>query len=79
MSLSTEIAAVRPRRKGEPCGVRRIGEALSAVERAELDDALANKTILGSQIGEALRGRGFQIQDQTITRHRRGDCTCELG
>lgn len=79
MSLSAEIRQTRPRRKGEPCGVMRVGEELTAVERAELDDALDDHSILGSQIGEALRKRGFRIQDQTITRHRRKDCACESG
>jgi len=61
---------------GPPCGVSTILALMDPVDRAELVEALASIQYKGSKIAEVLNRRGFDINGQTIQRHRRGLCRC---
>lgn len=61
---------------GPKCGVYLVRAVLSAEDRADLDTALADIMIANKAIMLALNARGLTISLQSISRHRRGDCSC---
>ena len=73
--LLEEIRAERTR-SGPSCGVSKVLDALKPADRADLESAIADKVITGSQIARALSKRGQRLAAQTIAKHRRGDCNC---
>ena len=75
MSLLSEIEAAATNR-GTICSVYRVREALSKADQADLDTALADNGIAGSQIARALSARGHKVKGDTVQRHRKGDCAC---
>lgn len=76
MSLAEEVAAVTATsRKGLPCGVATVLDALDAADRADLRTLLESE-VAGVHIARALTNRGHEIKGHTIQRHRHGDCAC---
>lgn len=71
MSLAEEARA-HASRPGPRCAVCRYLE--DPTIGPELAEALADDSLYGSAIGAALRGRGYPVGDQTVTRHRGGGC-----
>ena len=76
MSLLDEARA-QTRKPGYACTISGIIEDLGD-EAAELDAMLAlpNRDLPTSAISRALRARGFQFREDTLGRHRRGECQC---
>lgn len=71
-------AAARP----TGCGVGLVLDSLDPDLRAAVNEALGNRSVSHSRIAAALREVGASLPDgrplaqQTIGRHRRGDCGC---
>ena len=75
VSLLEEIAAAT-RAVGGVCTVGTILAGLSPEDRADLESALADPAFLGRAIVRVLHARGAKLSDETLRRHRRGDCKC---
>jgi hypothetical protein len=75
MGLLDDITASR-NRPGPACSVALFAAGLGPKDRADLTAALADEKIEGAQIWRAIRDRGFTSQQNTVSRHRRGDCAC---
>lgn len=77
--LLDEIEQQRGKQKPGPrCAVALVFEALNDADAADLRAAFAGNHH-SSSIGRALRSRGFTLSDYTVARHRRGNCSCEVG
>jgi hypothetical protein len=76
MSLSDALQRERELKiKGPPCQVCVLVDSLPVGEdRDYLVTALADASFTGEGISRALVAEGYQIQGQTIQRHRRGIC-----
>jgi hypothetical protein len=61
---------------GPKCGVYTLRTVLSDADRKDLDVALTDIMISNKAIMMALNARGFSIGLQSVSRHRRGDCSC---
>ena len=59
-----------------PCRVWSTKENLSKQDAKELDEALADPSVTGKAIADVLKARGHNINQGSVTRHRRGDCAC---
>lgn len=75
MSFADEARQLVPV-KGGTCSLGRLLTEASASDRKEYLDALGDSTIPASAIARALKVRGVNLVEQTIARHRRGDCKC---
>ena len=64
------------KRPGGKCWYPNIVSVLSPEDVADLDVALANSKYLSSTITQVLRKRGFNVTENSMRRHRRGDCQC---
>jgi hypothetical protein len=73
MGLKDEVVALRSVR-GPQCRMCRLLTASSALERAEIEDALQDPELEGFALARALTARGHTISGQTLNRHRRGLC-----
>lgn len=58
------------------CGFDDVLSKLSAQLRKDVVEALAKHPT--SAVGRVLRQRGHKVSDETIRRHLRGDCSCQL-
>lgn len=76
MGLFEEIQQANKTRTGTPCTVGTILNAMSKEDAKTLREALADPSIKGTAIWRALSGRGYKINEGTVTRHRRKGCTC---
>lgn len=65
-----------PSRTGTLCRVQIVCGQLSETEATELLEAVADKTITAAAIERVLNRKNLRLQASTITRHRRGECTC---
>jgi len=75
--LLDEIMAHNRGRAGTVCGIHKLYEALPADDVEALKQAIADPMVKATAIARALKGRGYQITDSVITRHRRKECVCE--
>lgn len=78
MSFAEDVAAANSRRSSQcTVGVWRgeFGKS-NPKEAAEFDQALEDPTVNGSAIHAAMKLRGFKEGANTVTRHRRGGCSC---
>lgn len=76
LSLADDLANLRPNHGGTPCGV---AAALAEMDEADRDvflAAIANPRLQGEGITRILRQHGYQIGNQSVSRHRRGVCSC---
>ena len=70
-------------RPGPGCAVPGTLAQLSESERAAVSSGLdiafhkTDRHVTYRSISRFLRSLGYDISDQTLGRHRRGDCTCE--
>ena len=76
-SLMGEIVAQNNITKGPPCTFVSVLASLTPDDRDGLKEALGNPEIRNTAIRRALVGRGFQISEYTVSRHRKGECLCE--
>jgi hypothetical protein len=58
------------------CTVRKILEALGN-EADQLRAALADRSIKSSAISRVLAARDLKVSGEVVSRHRRGECSCE--
>jgi hypothetical protein len=72
----TEFTTVQASRKPVRCHVELTRQDLSPAKRAKFVAALENLTIQSSVIAEVLRRWGTPIGQESLQRHRRGDCGC---
>lgn len=77
MSLSKRIAEYEPPRIGGRCRTCAALSEASPEDRAALEAALADPRYSNAGLSRILKEEGFQIQESTVRRHRRGECTRE--
>lgn len=65
-----------PVRTGTFCRIQVIREQLTPQEFTDLEQALADRQITAAAIERVLARKNIRLQQNTITRHRRGECTC---
>ena len=58
------------------CAVRTLFETLEPKDVTILKDAVANFDWKPKTLSRALRDRGIVISDDSIARHRKGQCSC---
>ena len=78
MSLLDDITAER-RTGGTRCNVGHALREMSDADRGDLIEAIGNERYPAAAISRALAKRTppVELRDQSITRHRRGECHCE--
>ena len=72
-NLRDEIAALS-RKTGYICTVETWLRGQK--DRAEWEDVLGDPTLQSAAIWRAMTSHGYTFKTQSLTRHRRGDCTC---
>lgn len=75
MSLRSALEASTAHRKGPRCSVANLLDTLDDDDRQALLDAFASD-LQHAQITRALKAEGHRVGDQTIARHRGGECSC---
>ena len=75
MSLADALDSEGARRKGPTCSVSGILAALDDADRESLLAAFAS-TQPSSAISRALATVNVQVASTTLSRHRRGECSC---
>lgn len=75
MSLQEHLAKPAPRYKPR-CGVAAVIATLTGDDLSALHAALSDPGFTASEIARALRLEGHNVGDDSVRRHRRGDCTC---
>jgi GAF domain-containing protein len=68
--------AQEARKRARVCGLTRVLRELDEGDAADLVAAMDDKKLMHTTIAEVLVARGFEINDQIISRHRRGQCGC---
>ena len=59
-----------------PCGTATFIAEQSPADRADILEALADTSIPSATIWRAVKPLGYRHCQQTLARHRRGDCQC---
>lgn len=59
-----------------PCRLGRIMVELSKKDHEALQSALGDPDVSTHRIYRVLREEGFVLSYSTVSRHRRGDCSC---
>lgn len=75
-SLLEEMRTEARRPKGPPCGMAVILDQLDDQERAQLEEALSDRSITAHIIATVLTNHGHRVALQTVGRHRGGRCAC---
>ena len=76
MGLLEDIKRERPTPNRPTCTIATIVRDLDDEDRAAFETVIYDYSVPCSAIGRALRGRGVNVSDQTLNRHRRGICAC---
>lgn len=76
MSLLEQLARPKSPFRSR-CTVAKLLEQLPSEDREALTRALADPKFQGTQISRALRAEGHRVGDDSVRRHRRGDCACD--
>lgn len=76
LNLNAQLNTGPKVRKGPPCTMRTVLEALNDDDRKALEEALADRTQPHTHIFRVLRDNGVNISINTVHRHRRGECAC---
>ena len=74
MGLKDALEAQTRGRPGFRCAVCKLLDDLPTEDAEALRTALLDPQVQGSQIARALVSEGHEIKQNTVTRHRRGDC-----
>ncbi len=74
MSLRDEIPGA-VRRPGTTCRVATL-IATAGKDSGEIAELVADPTISARALIRVLQRHGYDINDNSLTRHRRGDCVC---
>lgn len=75
MKLQEALAQSRPQ-IGATCATARMLEAVDANTRAEILDALDDKSLSNAHLSRAFTLLGFKMADGAVQRHRAGGCRC---
>ena len=63
-----------------PCKIATVISELQPADKTVLVQALADETRWPAKtLSNALKARGIQLVDSTISRHRQGHCSCLKG
>jgi hypothetical protein len=78
MTLTADAFEQASQLKRAQCSLVTIYAALSPKDRRELEAAMARPpdVVTHAGIAKVLRAAGHRIDGQTISRHRRGLCSC---
>lgn len=77
LGLLEEIeVASASHRKGPLCTIARIMAEMPEVDAADLETAFRESKYSNKAIFMVLRGRGHDVAQTTVARHRRGECAC---
>jgi len=74
VAFKDALAGTRKGRPSTACVLCHLLATMPESEAADVQAALDDTGVQGSQIARALRLEGHKISDWTVTRHRRGDC-----
>lgn len=74
--LLDEILAHNNNRPGTVCGIAKMYEVLEPDDAEALKTAVNDPMVKATAIARALKGRGHQINESVVTRHRRKECVC---
>lgn len=75
MGLKEALEAERAKKPGYRCSVCKLLDELPDDDAQALREALNTPLVQGAQISRALQAEGHDIKQNTVTRHRRGDCS----
>lgn len=73
MSLKDALQAARDQRPASKCATCRLLASLDKDDRAALQEAL-DSDLPATVIARALLAEGYEVRDQSISRHRRKGC-----
>ena len=76
MGLRDALNEVRSEQRMLRCSVGIVADLLDAVDREVFDEALADRSVLGTQLAAALQSLGHDVSPSALQRHRRGACRC---
>ena len=75
MSLASAIAReMQP--PGPKCAVATVMKMMDPDDVATLTVALGDKDVTAAAIGRALRSIGVDVSAFSLSRHRKGECSC---
>ena len=77
MSSLLDVALVLAKRPGAVCGIALLARRLDETELDELNEALA-ADVSAAAVSKALEARGYDVNYQSISRHRAGRCRCDV-
>lgn len=77
--LLEEILAAQESKATSKCTVRTILESVAPTDAEDIRTALGMSNITSTTLTDILKRRGFKLSSHTVQRHRRGDCSCEVG
>lgn len=66
----------RSKKRFSKCLAGLIAEKMDAELLADYEEAMADTTIASTSLATVLKRRGIEISDTTISRHRKGVCSC---
>jgi predicted metalloendopeptidase len=70
------LEGLTPTPRKFPCAVRTLIETLEAKDSKIFQEAIQNLDWRPKTLSRALRDRGIVLSDDSIARHRRGQCSC---
>jgi hypothetical protein len=76
MGLLDEIRAHDTTGNRPRCRVEVVLAEVTGDDLADLRTALADYTVPGTAIANAMKSRGYDLPAGSIARHRRGACAC---
>ncbi len=77
-SLLDEIKSIQSAKKiGATCSVFKVVSVMPGEEAKALKAAFEDATIDSMTIEVWLNRKGYDLRRHTISRHRRGECTCQ--
>lgn len=76
--LLDEIAAHAARARGPACSISILRSQLDPPTVAQLDEAMGNPAFTAVAIATVLKQRGFPVALESLRRHRKRQCRCDL-
>jgi len=77
MGFLSEVSEYQKSKKRfSKCLAGLIADKMDAELFAEYQEAMADETIASTSLSTVLKRRGIEISDTTISRHRKGICSC---
>jgi hypothetical protein len=77
VSLLDEVDALVASKRRVQCAVGRLLLALDKTTAADLNALIGDGTTSMGVVSTALRNRNHHVGQASLTRHRRGQCTCD--